>query len=289
MQNVHFTPPQLAPLFGVNVSTIKRWINQGFLKSEVTPGGHRRINREQLLQFTKKYPKYAKKSYVLHRLKKQEYCPEPDCWKKYYGYLLKNNTDAAVQLIDKLYLSGTPILKILKIVITPTLRHMGKEWSKGNITVYEEHRISFHIRSHLLKLDQYIPDKSSLKSPAAILACAPGEYHELPLQLVALIFKQNGWRTFILGVNINITELIKATKKIKPNIIVVSKTYTNIESPSYYKKLLDYAEKNNICLASGGAAWKKKFSQRKWRSYTCTRYFPALKLFDEHLKNYKRK
>lgn len=42
---------QAAALIGVHVNTIRRWDSEGFLKSQRTPGGHRRYDFEQLLQF----------------------------------------------------------------------------------------------------------------------------------------------------------------------------------------------------------------------------------------------
>lgn len=289
MQNAHFTPPQLAPMFRVNVSTIKRWVNKGYLDAEVTAGGHRRITKKQLEKFIKKYPPYAKSSYVLRRLQKKDYCPSRNCWGKYYNYLLRNENQKAGQIIEKLFLSGTSIIELLRIVVTPTMRHISDLWTQKKITIYEEHRMSFNIRMHLIKLDQFISDTTKKDSPTAILACAPGEFHEMPLQLIALLFKLNSWKTYILGVNISISELIKAAKKIKPQVVVVSKTYTKKESPNFFKKLGLFMDKNDICMATGGGAWKKEVNSQFMSDRRCAKYFPALKLFSDFLQNYKRK
>ncbi|XOU94039.1 MAG: helix-turn-helix domain-containing protein [Candidatus Kerfeldbacteria bacterium] len=289
MQNAHFTPPQLAPLFGVNVSTIKRWAEKGYLPTHTTPGGHRRISKDQLSEFITKYPKHAKNSYVLKRLLKKDYCPDNKCWKQYYQYLKHNDNTKAIQLLEKQFLSGASIINILKTIITPTLRHLGQEWTKNNITVFDEHRISFNMRVHLMRLDQLIPDKTTNKSLNTILACAPGEYHELPLQLVALIFKLNGWYTHILGVNIKIVDLLKTAKKIKPEVIVISKTYTKKTSAAYFNKLGSFMDENNICIAMGGGAWEKETNSKFVRNRKCAKYFPALKLFSDFLADYKRK
>lgn len=289
MQNVHFTPPQLAPLFGINVSTIKRWINKGYLRATVTAGGHRRISREQLMEFVKKYPHYAKSSYVLKRLHGKSFCPSADCWKKYYRFLRKSDNQNAEHLIEKLFLSGASIIEILHTVITPALRQMAREWAGNKISVYEEHRMSFDIRLHLLRLDQFIPNIPSKKPREAILACAPGEFHELPLQLVALILKMNGWKTHILGINIHIKELFKAAAAIKPRVIVISKTYSTQDATAYIQELMRYADKQAICLAFGGAAWHRESKKRPWLAKKCIHYFPALRAFDGFLKDYKRR
>ncbi len=289
MQNEHFTPPQLANLFGVNVSTIKRWADRGYLPTSTTAGGHRRISKEQLSVFINKYPKHAKNSYVLRKLLHKNFKVEDKYWQEYYALLKKNENQKALMLIEKLYLSGASIIEILRTTINPTLREIGENWAQGKISVYEEHRMSFNIRMHLMRLDQFIPDKTNIKSPSAVLACAPGEFHELPLQLVSLIFKLHGWKTNILGVNISLTELKKATKNIKPQLLIISKTYTKKESSAFFKAIGEFADKNNICLAFGGAAWKRDMNKKIWKNRKCAHYFPALKLFSEFLKNYKRK
>lgn len=287
MQNVQFTPPQLAPLFGVNVSTIKRWADRGFLPSSVTAGGHRRISQLQLNEFIKKNPKYARNSYVLNRLLKKEKCLPESCWKEYYKALEKNDTAAAQKIIDKHYLRGTKLLDILSSIVTPTLRHIGEQWHGKKISVYEEHRMSFQIRLHLMHLDQLIPVVNNNKAPEAILACAPHEYHELPLQLVALILKKRGWKTNILGINITIKELLKAADEIKPRLMIVSRTYAQKDSDDYFSALTDYGDKHHICIAFGGEAWHKKLAHAHWAKRKCVHYFPSLKDFNEHLRDFR--
>ena len=283
------TPPQLAEILNVNVSTVKRWVDKKYLVSDITPGGHRRISKNHLNDFITRYPKHAKNSYILRRYQNQKVNINPDLWKTYYSHLLKNNNGEATKIIENLYLKGMKVLDILSMVIAPTLRNIGSDWEKKNISVYEEHRMSFNIRLNLLRLDQLIPDTTKDNSNSAILACAPGEYHELPLQLVSLIYKQNGWKSHILGINIKIDELIKAAEKIKPKVINVIKTYTAEDPTAYLKKLLSYAKKYKICIGFGGGAWQKYLKNKNWIGRECARFFPALRDFSEFLKNYQRK
>ncbi len=42
------TPRDVAELFGVDTSTIKRWAQQGQLRAVETPGGHRRYRRKDI-------------------------------------------------------------------------------------------------------------------------------------------------------------------------------------------------------------------------------------------------
>lgn len=49
------TTVEIARLLNVHSSTVARWIDEGTLKAFVTPGGHRRVNSADLLEFLKQH------------------------------------------------------------------------------------------------------------------------------------------------------------------------------------------------------------------------------------------
>jgi excisionase family DNA binding protein len=48
---------EVARHFGVSNAAVRIWIKQGKLKAIITPGGHRRIRKEDFKKFIKKYPR----------------------------------------------------------------------------------------------------------------------------------------------------------------------------------------------------------------------------------------
>ncbi|MCX7905447.1 MAG: response regulator [Elusimicrobiales bacterium] len=50
-----FSTFEISKICGVYPSTVINWINQGKLKSYVTPGGHHRVTKQDLLDFLKEY------------------------------------------------------------------------------------------------------------------------------------------------------------------------------------------------------------------------------------------
>ncbi len=48
------TPAEASKILGVARTTIVKWIDDGLIKAFVTPGGHRKIRREDLEEFVKK-------------------------------------------------------------------------------------------------------------------------------------------------------------------------------------------------------------------------------------------
>ena len=45
------SPKQLARAIGVSESSVKRWCDDGVIQTAYTPGGHRKIEIDQVLQF----------------------------------------------------------------------------------------------------------------------------------------------------------------------------------------------------------------------------------------------
>lgn len=257
MQNVHFTPRQIAQMLNVNESTIKRWVDKGLLKASITSGGHRRIYQEDLVAF-KKASNYNKKhSYTLRR--PRLYTNSSEMWKEYYNLLLINYHKEARAIINNEFLRNTPLIDIVSKIIFPALKHVGSEWFSGNIEIHDEHRISFHIREQLIALNQLIPEPKNGKK--VILACTSGDWHEIPLQISALILKSHGYEPIILGVNTPEKEILKATEKWRPNMIIVIKIYKNNKKNEYLKKLEAYIKKNKSLLIYGGDGWSKQWHQ----------------------------
>ncbi|MDP8233933.1 MAG: response regulator [Candidatus Saelkia tenebricola] len=51
MSDQVFSTYQVAKLCNVHHTTVIKWVNEGILKAYTTPGGHRRIKKEDLLEF----------------------------------------------------------------------------------------------------------------------------------------------------------------------------------------------------------------------------------------------
>ncbi|MCD6423614.1 MAG: response regulator [Elusimicrobia bacterium] len=50
-----FTTQEVAELLSCDLTTVIKWVNSGKLNAYKTPGGHRRIEKSELLKFIKKY------------------------------------------------------------------------------------------------------------------------------------------------------------------------------------------------------------------------------------------
>src|SRR4051794_16057419 len=91
--------------------------------------------------------------------------------------LLALDETHAQSVLDTLFSELTPEAAI-RGTILPALRAIGERWEHGAASIAQEHFASNLIRGRLLGLarrwDQGV-------GPRALLACAPGELHDLPL------------------------------------------------------------------------------------------------------------
>lgn len=53
----YLTPAQVANLFSVDPKTVTRWAKAGKIKAILTPGGHRRYPKSEVMSYFKQEPK----------------------------------------------------------------------------------------------------------------------------------------------------------------------------------------------------------------------------------------
>jgi MerR family transcriptional regulator, light-induced transcriptional regulator len=106
--------------------------------------------------------------------------------------------EAAVQTVLDDGLAAFGLESFVRDLILPTLGAIGRGWEEGNVEISQEHFASNLIRGRLLSLGRLWGRGSG---PLALLACAPGEQHDISLLAFGLILRSYGWRILFLGAN----------------------------------------------------------------------------------------
>jgi MerR family transcriptional regulator, light-induced transcriptional regulator len=110
---------------------------------------------------------------------------------------------------------------LLQDVVLPYLADLGDRWSAGRASVAQEHFASNVIRGRLLGLAR---DWGQGGGPLALLACPPGELHDLGLICFGLALRARGWRIAFLGADTPLDTLKQAADNLHPNLVVVTAT-----------------------------------------------------------------
>jgi methanogenic corrinoid protein MtbC1 len=108
---------------------------------------------------------------------------------------------------------------VLRELILPALREIGDGWERGELGIGEEHFTTTLIRERLFALSRYWGRGAG---PLAILACAPGERHDIGLVAFGLVLRSHGWRIFFLGANTPVETVADAAVALKPQLVVVT-------------------------------------------------------------------
>jgi MerR family transcriptional regulator, light-induced transcriptional regulator len=108
---------------------------------------------------------------------------------------------------------------VLRRVILPALEQIGDDWSHGRLEIGQEHFASTVIRTRLLSLARLWGRGAG---PLALLACAPGEQHDIGLLAFGLVLRSHGWRILFLGADTPVATLARAVEATEPALTVVT-------------------------------------------------------------------
>jgi DNA-binding transcriptional MerR regulator len=108
---------------------------------------------------------------------------------------------------------------LLAEVVLPYLHDLGDAWEQGDVTVAQEHFASNVIRGRLLGLAR---GWGAGIGAHALLACPPGELHDLGLIAFGLALHSRGWRITFLGQDTPISTLEEHVRVLQPDRVVLS-------------------------------------------------------------------
>jgi DNA-binding transcriptional MerR regulator len=150
--------------------------------------------------------------------------------------------------LDRL-LAELSVPAVLRDVVLPYLADLGDRWQSGTATVATEHFASNVIRGRLAGLAR---GWGSGHGPHALLACPPGELHDLALMMFGIVLHGNGWRIDYLGANTPVEELTRAAEVSRPDLAVLAAARPEVLVP-LRPELASLARHTPLALAGAGA------------------------------------
>jgi DNA-binding transcriptional MerR regulator/methylmalonyl-CoA mutase cobalamin-binding subunit len=154
----------------------------------------------------------------------------------------------AQAVLDSLLATST-LDTLLGSVVLPYLADLGDRWARGDAPVAEEHFASSVVRGRLLGLAR---GWGRGLGPRIVLACAPGEQHDLGLIAFGLALRSRGWRIVYLGADTPVRSVADAAHASDPQFVVVSAV-----TPERFLGIADalrgLASGHALCLGGAGA------------------------------------
>jgi DNA-binding transcriptional MerR regulator/methylmalonyl-CoA mutase cobalamin-binding subunit len=155
---------------------------------------------------------------------------------------------SAQAVFDRL-VSDLSLTAVLRDVVLPYLAELGERWQRGTANIAQEHFATNIVRGRLAGLAR---GWGGGHGPRAVLACPPGEQHDMALMIFGIVLNRNGWSIDYFGANTPVEELERAVVATHPDLVVLAAT---IREPleSLGPELAGLARRAPLALAGAGA------------------------------------
>jgi DNA-binding transcriptional MerR regulator len=132
--------------------------------------------------------------------------------------LFQHDLGRADQLLAEMLAFSSPE-EITLNIIAPVLAGLGEAWESGRISVSDEHLASNYLRQRLLMWLVTGPPPRDVQP--VVLACAPREWHEGSLLMLAVLLRRRGWPVAYLGQNVPFVDLATFVEQVQPQAVVL--------------------------------------------------------------------
>ena len=204
----------VADLTGINPVTLRAWERRyNLITPQRTPKGHRLYTDEhvqlikQVLDLLDQGISISQVKPLLEQAPSQQqaapFTEAGEVWKRYQQTMLSAVETFDEQVLDSTYndaLSLYPVDVVNQRLVTPLLRIIGERWKERDTGIAEEHFFSVYLRNKLGARIHHMNQRS--RGPRLILACLPGEYHEVGMLFFALAAVSHGYRVLVFGANL---------------------------------------------------------------------------------------
>jgi len=259
----------IASMTGVNPVTLRAWERRyGLIRPQRTPKGHRlytprdveRIQR--VLELLQQGVAVSRVGQILDQAEAIEPGPSTggngDAWQVYQQRMLAAIEQFDEATLDQLYndaLSLYPDDLVNTRISVPLLRELGKRWLDEADGIVEEHFFTLYLRNKLGSRIHHTNRRGD--GPLLLVACLPGEFHELGMLFFAVTAVSHGFRVILLGANTPLEQLPQVTRKRRIDGIVLSAT-AQPERDVLGKQLSELVSRLSVPVFVGGTAAERQ-------------------------------
>ena len=261
-----FSTAELARMWNVSESTVKRWADAGDLACTKTPGGHRRFTFDEVSRFQRSQGFEAVGRLVAAG---DEEAPPPELERAlerpdfgaladlFYRGAVAGDVGAVSHLLARASLRGVLAVDLHELVIAAAMPRVGDAWMRGELTVADEHLATRTVLDALVRLQPEMLRRAP-NGKTAVVGCPEDEMHEVAARCVAFLLELEGWRVVVLGMDTPFFSFTDAIVRHAPQLVVLSSTIlVDLDRQSReYAPLHAAAREAGVRLAIGGAGFR---------------------------------
>jgi DNA-binding transcriptional MerR regulator/methylmalonyl-CoA mutase cobalamin-binding subunit len=211
----------LAQRTGVAPDTLRKWEQRyAILQPSRTPGGQRRYSERdvQRVEWLRERLEEGYRIGEAASLLGSAVEPARSKEDQLRGILASlesgDTAEIGIRLDQAFALNG--LEDTLDGIVRPLLETVGNRWAGGELTVAEEHLVSEAVRS---RLGHLLADTGGGVRGVAVLACAPGERHELGLMMATIALRRDGWKVFYLGSDTPVEDAVELARRVSAQML----------------------------------------------------------------------
>ena len=198
-----YSTREVAQMWNISESTVKRWTEAGELECQKTPGGHRKFHLGDIRRFqesrgfeanglltTEKWTDPHIED-VLNRMDLQSLQGQ-------VRYLAARNQRRQIgHLLMRLYLRGISLANLYDNVLLPVLKSVGEALSSNDLSRGQAEIIRINIET---ATDYFFPEMVSRSNNGKLALCAsPARSERFIVNATARILEVEGWEVLNLG------------------------------------------------------------------------------------------
>lgn len=223
---------------GVAPTTLRAWERRyGLLKPQRTPKGHRLYNSNDV-DAVNRIVNLLNENYTISKainaIKLEEIQekietgsdpekPNTDHWDEFQKRFLAAIEQFDEYKLDNIYneaLSLYPIDLVSSQILRPLLTTLGQRWESRDAGIAEEHFFTSYLRNKVGARLHHIGGKN--QGQRILLACMPGEFHELGSLLFGLSAMSRGYRILFLGADLPLDQIRQVVEKTEIDAVLLS-------------------------------------------------------------------
>lgn len=141
-------------------------------------------------------------------------------------HLASSDRDGAVRAaLEAVRSGGCSVDELYRFVLGPLLADIGAGWQAGRTAVWQEHFATATVRTIVEGL--YLEtakeaEQTERLGTRVLLACPPGEQHDLGMRMVADRMRIAGWETYFLGADTPVPEIVEAARALEVDLVAIS-------------------------------------------------------------------
>jgi DNA-binding transcriptional MerR regulator len=237
---------------GVPADTLRKWEQRyGVLRPERTQGGQRRYSEldvarvEWLRERLGQGYRIGEAAELLGDRDGTTARTPAELRRALFAAVQASDVEEVPRLLDQAFaLLATD--QALARVFEPVLERVGEAWESGALSIAQEHLLSEAIRA---RLERMLADPRGGVRGVAVLACLPGERHELGLLMLGLLLRADGWQVVYLGADTPVEDALALAGRVAPSVLCLSVTL-----PDHLRGLGRIEPPPEVAIVLGGKA-----------------------------------